>query len=473
MGDPKGFLNIKRKEAGYRPVEERLQDYSEIEKELPEKERQDQAARCMDCGVPFCHWACSVGNVMPEWQDKIYKGDWKAAYEILQQTNSFPEFTGRVCPALCEPACVLSINDEPVTIRQNELAVIEKAFKEGYVKAKPAKVKSGKKVAVIGSGPAGLACSDILLKAGHSVTLFEAENAVGGYLRFGIPDFKLDKSVIDRRVDILIEEGLEIKTNVKVGEDIKASDLEKDFDAICVTIGARVARDLNIEGRELKGIHLALDYLTQQNKIVKGDKLPNGDQIVAYDKNVVVIGGGDTGSDCVGTANRQGALKVSQLEILPKPPEHRADDEPWPLFPKVLKTSSSHKEGCDRMWQITTKKFVGDENGNVKKIIAAKVEWTSENGQWKMSEVPGSEFEIEADLILLAMGFVHVEKDGIVEQLGVNLDNRGNIAVDENYMSSKKGVFSAGDAKRGASLVVWAIEEGRAAAKAIHQYLNQ
>jgi glutamate synthase (NADPH/NADH) small chain len=471
MGDPKGFMNIKRQEAGYRPVEERVNDWSEVEKNLPDDMRRAQASRCMDCGVPFCHWACPVSNMMPEWQDKVFRGDWKAAYDILQETNNFPEFTGRVCPALCEASCVLSIGDEAVTIRQNELSVIEKAFSLGLVKPNPPKVHTGKKVAVIGGGPAGLACADLLNKTGHTVTVFESADGVGGYLRYGIPDFKLSKNVIDRRVNILVEEGLIIKTGVTVGKDMPVSALRKDFDAVCVAIGAREARDLSIEGRNLKGIHLALEYLTQQNRVVKGDAIPEGEIIRAYDKNVVVIGGGDTGSDCVGTANRQGARCVYQLELLPRPSEHRTKNEPWPLWPKLLKISSSHEEGCERMWNVSTKRFVG-ENGAVKKLIAAKVEWTTNDGKQVMAEVPGSEFELNADLVLIAMGFVHPVHAGLVSELGLDLDARGNIRIDENSMTSVEGVFSAGDSSRGASLVVYAIQDGRVAAAGINRYLS-
>jgi glutamate synthase (NADPH/NADH) small chain len=472
MGDPKGFIKIKRQEAGYRPVEERVNDYSEVEKNLPDDARRVQASRCMDCGVPFCHWACPVSNMMPEWQDKVFHGDWKAAYDILQETNNFPEFTGRVCPALCEASCVLSIGDEAVTIRQNELSVIEKAFSLGLVKPNPPKSRTGKKVAVIGAGPAGLACADLLNKSGHTVTLFESADGVGGYLRYGIPDFKLTKYIIDRRVNILVEEGLIIKTGIAVGKDIPASQLRKEFDAICIAIGAREARDLPIEGRNLKGIHLALEYLVQQNRIVKGDPIPEDEIIRAYDKNVVVIGGGDTGSDCVGTANRQGAHCVAQLELLPKPAEHRTDREPWPLWPKLLKISSSHEEGCERMWNVSTKRFTG-EQGAVKKLTVVKVEWTVKDGKQVMSEVPGSEFELEADLVLIAMGFVHPVHAGLVSELGLGLDERGNIKIDENSMTSVEGIFSAGDSSRGASLVVYAIQDGRVAAAGINRYLSR
>ena len=472
MGNPKGFIEVGRQEAGYRPVEERISDYREVEKQLPEDARRLQASRCMDCGVPFCHWACPVENIMPEWQEMLYRGDWKSAYDILQETNNFPEFTGRVCPAPCEASCVLAINDDAVTIRGNELAVIERAFEEGFVRPRPPEERTGKRVAVIGSGPAGLACADILNRAGHTVVLYEAEDSVGGYLRFGIPDFKLDKRIIDRRVDILRQEGLIIKTGVAVGSDVAVSDIRSDCDALCIAIGARAPRDLNIEGRELEGIHFAMEYLSQQNKIVRGDEIPEDKLIKALDRHVVVIGGGDTGSDCVGSANRQGARSITQLEILPKPSEKRTENEPWPLWPKLLRYSSSHEEGCERMWNVVTKRFTG-EAGRVKKISAAAVEWEDDgSGGSRMHEITGSHFEIEADLVFLAMGFTHVVQGGLVCDSGVDLDSRGNIAIDENYMTSVEGIFAAGDSVRGASLVVWAIQYGREVAGAIDRYLR-
>lgn len=472
MGNPKGFIEVGRQEAGYRPVEERISDYREVEKQLPEDARRLQASRCMDCGVPFCHWACPVENIMPEWQEMLYRGDWKSAYDILQETNNFPEFTGRVCPAPCEASCVLAINDDAVTIRGNELAVIERAFEEGFVRPRPPEERTGKRVAVIGSGPAGLACADILNRAGHTVVLYEAEDSVGGYLRFGIPDFKLDKRIIDRRVDILRQEGLIIKTGVAVGSDVAVSDIRSDCDALCIAIGARAPRDLTIEGRELGGIHFAMEYLSQQNKIVRGDEIPEDKLIKALDRHVVVIGGGDTGSDCVGSANRQGARSITQLEILPKPSEKRTENEPWPLWPKLLRYSSSHEEGCERMWNVVTKRFTG-EAGRLKKISAAAVEWEDDgSGGSRMHEIPGSDFEIEADLVFLAMGFTHVVQGGLVCDSGVDLDSRGNIAIDENYMTSAEGIFAAGDSVRGASLVVWAIQYGREVAGAIDRYLR-
>ncbi|MCU0848271.1 MAG: glutamate synthase subunit beta [Spirochaetes bacterium] len=473
MGDPTGFLKVKRMESGYRPVEERIRDFGEVEKLLPEDDRRLQASRCMDCGVPFCHWACPVSNIMPEWQDAIYRDDWREAYDILQETNCFPEFTGRVCPAPCEASCVLAINDEAVTIRQNELAVIEKAFQEGYVRPRPPKTRNGKKVAVIGSGPAGLACGDRLNKKGYTVTVFESADSVGGYLRFGIPDFKLDKNIIDRRVNLLREEGLQIRTRTDVGgEDISIEEVRNEFDAVCLAIGARKARNLAVEGRELVGIHFALEYLVQQNRIVRGDRIYENDLIKALNKNVVVIGGGDTGADCVGTANRQGAKKITQIEILPEPPRRRSENEPWPLWPKLLKTSSSHEEGGVRMWNVLARSFTG-EHGWVKKILASRVQWEKDgNGGMKMTGVPGSEFELEADLVLIAMGFEHVSHEGIVGNLDLRLDPRGNISVDENFMTSAEGVFAAGDSFRGASLVVWAIQDGIRAADSIDRYLS-
>ena len=473
MVNPRGFIEIERIENRYRPIRERVQDFNEVETQLPQDMRRYQAARCMDCGVPFCHWACPVGSLIPEWQDKLQQGDWRAAYDILQHTNNFPEFTGRLCPAPCESGCVLGINDDPVTIRENELAVIELAFSKGYVRATPPQQRTGKKVAVIGSGPAGMACADSLNKAGHTVVLYEAADAIGGLLRYGVPDFKLNKGVIDRRVAIMQEEGLIIKTGVKVGHDLPADELLAEFDAVCLTIGARQPRDLPIPGRDLDGIHQALDFLEQQNRVVRGEQVPPDERITAQDRHVLVIGGGDTGSDCVGTAHRQGAKSVTQIEILPEPPHSRAANEPWPLWPKVFKISSSHEEGCERKFNILTKAFLPDEDGQrVARLLAVEVEWgKGNNGRREMIEVPESAFELEAGLVLFALGFVHPEQDGPVEQLGLTLDPRGNIAIDDQYMTNVEHVFAAGDSHRGASLVVWAIQEGRQAAQAINTYL--
>lgn len=474
MVDPRGFLKVTRIENSYRPVDERVLDFDEIEQQLPEGSRQLQASRCMDCGVPFCHWGCPVGSLIPEWQDKLHQGDWKGAYDILQKTNNFPEFTGRLCPAPCESSCVLGINDEPVSIRQNELAVVERAFAEGYIKARPPAVRTGKKVAVIGSGPAGLACADSLNRAGHTVVLFEASDQVGGYLRYGVPDFKLDKHVIDRRVNIMLEEGLIIQTGVRVGVDISAEELTNEFDAICITIGARYPRDLSVPGRELEGIHFAMEFLEQQNRTVHGEMILADERITAEGKHVIVLGGGDTGSDCVGTANRQGAKSVTQIELLPPSPVTRAPHEPWPLYARLYKTSSSQAEGCERLFNVQTKELIAGKSGRrVKKLSAVQVDWGKRNnGKTEMVEVPDSEFEIKADLVLLALGFVHVEQEGLIKDLGIELNPRGNIAVDQHFMTSVDGIFAAGDSSRGASLVVWAIQEGQQAAKAINAYLR-
>jgi glutamate synthase (NADPH/NADH) small chain len=387
MGNPKGFLEVKRKEGGNRPVSERILDFSEVEQTLDEEDRRLQASRCMDCGVPFCQWGCPVMNNMPEWQDAIYRGDWQAAINILQATNNFPEFTGRICPAPCEKACTLNIHKEPVTIRENEAATAERAFERGLIKPQPPAFRTGKKVAVIGSGPAGMACADLLNKAGHHVTLFEKDDSVGGLLRFGIPDFKLAKNVIDRRVQLMIEEGLVIRTSVHVGKDISAEELLNEFDAVCLAIGAMKPRDLPVEGRDLKGIYFAMDYLTQQNKVVRGAQVAEKDRILASGKKVLVIGGGDTGSDCVGTANRQKAKSVTQIEILPKPPEERTPDNPWPYWANVLKVSSSHEEGCERFWSLSTKRFVG-KNGSVTGAEVVEVAWEKDaNGKMLMKEI--------------------------------------------------------------------------------------
>lgn len=474
MGDPKGFLNIARKEGGYRPVELRVKDYDEVEVQLSDEERRQQSARCMDCGVPFCMWGCPLGNIMPEWQDMIYRGRIEEAWRILQETNCFPEFTGRVCPALCEASCVLAANDEAVTIRQNEWYIIDKAWEMGLVKPEPPKLRSGKKVAIVGGGPAGLACADILNKKGHTVTLYEAESRIGGFLRYGIPDFKLNKSVIDRRLSLMEQEGVVFKTSVRIGRDRSAESLKKENDAVCITIGARQPRDLPIPGRELTGIHFAFDFLSQQNRMCSGDMTCGESRINAFDKRVVVVGGGDTGADCVGTANRQGAVSIHQLELLPQPPEKRTLDNPWPQWPRLYKVSTSHKEGCERLWCISTKEFLANEDGSVRAIRCVRVEWIKDGkGGFSMNEIDNSEFILEADLVLLAMGFVHPEHEGPVNDLSLEKDGRGNIRTADNFMTSIEGVFAAGDAHRGASLVVWAITEGREAAFAIDRYLKQ
>lgn len=472
MGNPKGFIQIQRKVAGYRPLNERTSDYGEVEQTLNEKDRQDQASRCMDCGVPFCQWGCPVMNNMPEWQDAIYKGNWQEAIDLLHVTNNFPEFTGRICPAPCENACTLNIHGEPVTIRENEAAAAEKGFELGFVVPRPPEVRTGKKVAVVGSGPSGLACADLLNKWGHQVTLYEKDDAIGGLLRYGIPDFKLNKKVIDRRLEILQEEGLVFQTNTHVGVDVKGKDLLADYDAVCLTIGAMKPRGLQVEGSDMKGIHFAMDFLTCQNKINRGIQIPETEKISATGKKVVVIGGGDTGSDCVGTSIRQGAKSVMQIEIMPKPPVVRRDDNPWPYWANTLKYSSSHEEGCDRFWSISTRRFVG-ENGHVKQLEIVEVDWVNNNGKMTLVEKPETARIIEADLVLLAMGFVHCVHEGIAGELGLEFDSRGNIKVNAQFQTSTKKVFAAGDAATGASLVVRAIFQGRQLAQAVDKYLNQ
>jgi glutamate synthase (NADPH/NADH) small chain len=475
MGDPKGFLKVDRRPTQYRPVQERVHDYQEVIVLRTDERSQEQASRCMDCSTPFCHWGCPVGNLIPEWNDLIFKGNWERAVELLQATNNFPEFTGRLCPALCEFSCVLGINDAPVTIRENELAIIEHAFNAGLIKPNPPSVRTGKKVAVVGSGPAGLACADQLNKAGHSVVVFERDPQVGGILRYGIPDFKLEKRIIDRRINFMRAEGIEFRTGINVGVDCEASELSHGFDAVCLAGGSRQPRDLKIDGRYLKGIHFAMDYLTQANRRVKGEAIPANELIDAAGKHVVVVGGGDTGADCIGVANRQGAARVVQIELLPQPPESRTEAMPWPKFPTILKTSSSHEEGGQREWSVLTKKLVG-EDGWVKKFSCVRVEFPVRDERGfpaisSMTEIPGTEFEIEADMVILAVGFAHPEHNGLLQGLGVELDGRGNVKTDKSYMTSVEGVFSAGDMRRGQSLIVWAIAEGRRAARCIDQYL--
>jgi len=457
MGDPKGFLKYGRQEVAYRPVCERIKDYSPVFTARSNKESQEQASRCMDCGTPFCHWGCPIGSYIPEWNDLVFTGQWRKAFELLDATNNFPEITARICPAQCEYACVLGINDDPVTIRENELAIVEHAFEMGFIRLHLPHTRTGKKVAIIGSGPTGLSCASQLSKVGHEVTIFERDALAGGLLRYGIPDFKLEKWVVGRRVNILSDEGIKFRTGVNVGDDYSVPRLLKNFNAVCLAGGSRIPRDLNIEGRELKGIYFAMDYLVQANKRVAGEKIPRNKLIDANGKKVVVIGGGDTGSDCIGTANRQGASSVVQIELLPKPPECRTDEYPWPSYPMLLKTSTSHEEGVvERKWSVLTKKFIG-KSGNVEKILCTQDE--------------GSEFEIEADLVILAIGFIGPEKKGLIEELGLEWDSRGNIRTDSSFMTSRKGIFAAGDMRKGQSLVVWAISDGRRAAHYIDKYL--
>ena len=469
MGNPKGFIEIERKEGGYRPVNERIFDYGEVEQTLNENDRKDQASRCMDCGVPFCHSSCPVESNIPEWQDAVYRGKWDEAYVLLSATNSFPEFTGRVCPAPCEKSCVLAIHEEAVTIRENECSIVERAFDLGLVVEHIPAKRTGKKIAIIGSGPAGLSTADLLNQAGHSVTVFEQDDKIGGLLRYGIPDFKLNKTVIDRRINLFKKEGIKFQVNTKVGTDLPADQLLKEFDAVCLACGAMDPRDLPAEGRNLKGIHFAMDFLRQQNKIVSGENIPESIRISAKDKKVLVIGGGDTGSDCVGTSIRQKAASVTQIEILSKPPQKRNSDNPWPYWPNTLRTSSSHLEGCERRWSLATKRFIG-ANGNLTGVEVVKVEWVTQNGRMVMNEIPGTVELIEADLVLLSMGFLSPIHAGLLDKLGVEYDQRGNVKSIDGSTNLEK-IFVAGDVTRGASLVVWAIRSGRDAAKRIHKYV--
>ena len=470
MGKISGFLEYERELPVRRPVAERLRDWRELEGKHSEEKLQLQAARCMDCGIPFCHKGCPLGNIIPDWNDLVYQGRWKDAIERLHSTNNFPEFTGRVCPAPCEEACVLNIPQTPVTIKQIEKQIIDHAFKDGTVRALVAEVRTGKKVAVVGSGPAGLACAQQLARAGHWVTVFERADRIGGLLRYGIPDFKMEKHLIDRRMEQMQAEGVTFRTSANVGTDVPADWLLKEFDATVLAGGATLARGLQVPGADLKGIHLAMEFLPQQNKIVAGDKVAN--QILATGKRVVILGGGDTGSDCLGTSNRQGAASVYQFELLPQPPPARnnGDVAPWPYWPMIMRSSSSHEEGVQRDWSINTKRFSGDANGNVKKLHAVRLEWSKENGRPVMKEIPGSEFEIDVDLVLLALGFLGPEKT-VPEQLGVALSERGNVAANDNWMTNVNGVFSCGDMRRGQSLVVWAIWEGRECARAVDAHL--
>jgi glutamate synthase (NADPH/NADH) small chain len=470
MGKPTGFLEHERELPGKRDVKKRVHDYYEVEGNVDEKITHKQAARCMDCGIPFCHHGCPLGNIIPEFNDAVYQNNWKQAYEILISTNNFPEFTGRICPAPCESSCVLGINKPAVAIEYIEKSIIEKAFEEGYAKPRIPSLRTEKKVAVIGSGPAGLATAAQLNYAGHWVTVFERADEIGGLLRYGIPDFKLDKRVLDRRLDLMKEEGVKFQTNANVGVNISIQQLKEDFDAIVLCGGSTVPRDLSIPGRNLKGVHFAMDFLTQQNQRVSGKKVES-EEIFAINKNVMVIGGGDTGSDCVGTSNRHGATSVTQIEILPKPPQVRSESMPWPNWPMILRTSTSHEEGCERQWSIVTKEFVGDEQGNLKGLKVVEVEWVKqEPGKSPFWELPGTEKIIPCELALLALGFLHPQHKGALDQLNVDRDERGNVKASK-FKTSVEGIFAAGDMRRGQSLVVWAISEGREAARAVDEYL--
>jgi glutamate synthase (NADPH/NADH) small chain len=466
MGKVTGFMEYTRETPLRRPPTERINDWFEIYLPFPEDKIRTQGARCMDCGVPFCHTGCPLNNIIPDWNDLVYRGRWKEAVRQLHATNNFPEFTGRICPAPCEAACVLGINEPPVTIKQIEKTIIDRAFEEGYIQPEPPETRTGKRVAVVGSGPAGMAAAQQLARAGHDVTLFEKNDRIGGLLRYGIPNFKMEKHLIDRRMGQMQAEGVRFQTNAHVGVNVPVEDLRKEFHAILLTGGSEQPRNLNVPGRELKGIHFAMEFLPQQNRRCEGDTVPAEGAILAGGKRVVIIGGGDTGADCLGTSHRQRAAHITQFELLPKPPDERSPSTPWPLWPMQLRMESSHEEGGIRDWSVNTVKFTGDERGNVKQLHAVRI-----GPPPKFEAVPGTEFTIDVDLVLLAMGFLGPVKNGMIEQLGVNLDQRSNVATDENYMSSVPGVFAAGDMRRGQSLVVWAIAEGRKAARGVDLYL--
>ncbi len=471
MGKPTGFMEIPRQDRGYRLPADRTQHYREFVVALNEDEVSRQGARCMDCGIPYCHQGCPVNNIIPDWNDLVYRRKWREALEVLHSTNNFPEFTGRICPAPCEAACTLNLTDEPVTIKTIECAIIDNAWEQGWIEPWIPVHRTGKRVAVVGSGPAGLACAQQLARAGHEVVVYEKQDRIGGLLRYGIPDFKMEKHLIDRRVAQMQAEGVVFRPNSHVGLNPPARQLLEDFDALVLAGGSEHPRDLPVPGRELKGTYFAMDFLRQQNKRVAGDVIPEEEALSATDKHVVVIGGGDTGSDCIGTSVRHGAAHITQLEIMPRPPEQEDKLLTWPNWPNRLRTSSSHEEGCDRRWSVATKEILG-ENGQVTGLRGIEVEWKQEGGRWNMQEKPGSEFELKADLILLAMGFVHPVQEGMIKELKLELDPRGNVKANtEIYQTSLSKVFTAGDMRRGQSLVVWAIREGRQAARAVDEYL--
>lgn len=476
MGKPTGFMEIPRRERRYEPVDQRVRNYREFVVDLSNAELRDQGARCMDCGIPYCHQGCPVNNLIPDWNDLVYRDDWKAASERLHATNNFPEFTGRICPAPCEESCTLNIDDVPVTIKTIEYSIVERAWREGWIQPRIPRHRSGKRVAVVGSGPAGLACAQQLARSGHGVSIYEKQDRSGGLLRYGIPDFKLEKVVIDRRMAQMKAEGVRFHSNTHIGRDLPVSYLVENFDAVVLAGGCEVPRDLPVPGRALDGIHFAMDFLRGNSRRVQGNAGPDETFISAADRNVVVIGGGDTGSDCIGTSNRHGAASITQIEILSKPPERENKALTWPNWPQKLRTSSSHQEGCDRLWDVVTKAFVDDGNGRVGRVRCAKVAWKMVDGRWKMEEIPGSEFELEAELVMLAMGFVHPVFEGMLEDFGLALDGRGNVAAavggDKAYQTSVEGVFVAGDMRRGQSLVVWAIREGRQCADSVNRFLR-
>ncbi|MDD5034245.1 MAG: glutamate synthase subunit beta [Methylococcaceae bacterium] len=469
MGKPTGFMEIPRQDRRYRPVEERVHHFREFVIALTDEEASKQGARCMDCGIPYCHSGCPINNIIPDWNDLVYQNKWREALEVLHSTNNFPEFTGRICPAPCEAACTLNLTEEPVTIKSIECAIIDKAWENGWITPQIPARRTGKRIAIVGSGPAGLACAQQLARAGHGVVVYEKNDRIGGLLRYGIPDFKMEKRVIDRRIAQMQAEGVSFRPNSHIGKNIPTQSLLDEYDALVLAGGSEQARDLPIPGRDLQGVHFAMEFLPQQNQRVAGDAIADG--ISAKGKHVLVIGGGDTGSDCIGTSIRQGAVHVTQIEILPKPPQKEDKALTWPHWPNKLRTSSSQEEGCERDYAVTTKAFEG-ENGHLTQARCARVEWKNQDGRWVMNEIEGSEFVIKADLVFLAMGFMHPVREGLLKDLGVELDERGNVKADtDHYQTSLAKVFTAGDMRRGQSLVVWAIREGRQAARAVDEYL--
>jgi glutamate synthase (NADPH/NADH) small chain len=471
VGKITGFLEIHRHKPPARPVAERVRDWREVYLPYPAQDLRDQGARCMDCSIPFCHQGCPLGNLIPEWNDLVYRDRWREAIERLHATNNFPEFTGRLCPAPCEGSCVLEINDDPVTIKSIENAIIERAFEEGWIAAQPPLERTGKRVAVVGSGPAGLAAADQLNRVGHLVTVFERADRIGGLLRYGIPEFKMEKRVLDRRLALLEQEGIVFRTGMDIGRTVPIDEVRQSFDAMLLAGGATAPRNLPVPGRELAGIHFAMDYLTQQNQRCEGDAIDESDVISARGRRVVIIGGGDTGADCLGTAHRQGALSVHQFELLARPPAGRAPENPWPEWPNIFRVAPANEEGGERRYAVSTEGFSGDANGRVAKLHGVDVRMIREDGQTRFEKVPGSEFDMDVDLVLLAMGFTGPERQGVISSLGVRLTERGNVWRDERWMTSVPGVFTAGDMQRGQSLIVWAIAEGRAAARGIDLYL--
>jgi len=471
VGKVTGFLEIKRKKPSTRPVQARLRDWKEVYLPFPDEELKKQGARCMDCGIPFCHQGCPLGNIIPDWNDLVYRNRWRDAIDRLHATNNFPEWTGRLCPAPCEGSCVLGINDDPVTIKQIEVSIIEHAFAEGWVEPTSPAVRTGNKVAVVGSGPAGLAAAAQLNSAGHWVAVLERADRIGGLLRYGIPEFKMEKRVLDRRLQLMEKEGVAFRTTAHVGVNVPVEELRREFDAIVLAGGACQPRDLPMPGRGLRGIHFAMDYLTLQNKRCEGDRIPDEAFITAKGKRVVIIGGGDTGADCLGTVHRQGAVAVHQFELLPRPPDARAPDNPWPQWPNIFRVSPAHEEGGDRVYSVSTQRFTGDAEGRVRQLHAVQVEMVREGGRLDFEPVPGSEFTLDADLVLLAMGFLGAERPGLLTDLGVKLTERGNVWRDAKWMTSVPGVFTCGDMQRGQSLIVWAIAEGRSCARGVDAYL--